>query len=117
MSTQRIVQLLVAFASITVISLVSQRSSVLTSIVAVMPINTTAALWFIYTGSGGDSAVAADFARLAFFALIPVMLFTITCSLCFRRGWSLKAVLATGYGVWFTATVCYRAIERWVSRR
>jgi hypothetical protein len=117
MSTQRIVQLLVAFASLTVISLVSERSNVLAAIVAVMPINITVALWFIFTGSGGDTAVAADFARLASFGLIPVMLFTVTCWVCFRRGWSLKAVLVTGYAIWFTATVCYRAIDQWVSRR
>jgi hypothetical protein len=117
MSTQRIVQLLVSFASITVISLVSQRSNVLAAIVAVMPMNITVALWFIFTGSGGDAAVAADFARLAFFGLIPVMLFTITCWICFRRGWSLRAVLLVGYAVWLTATLSYRAIEQWVSKR
>ncbi len=117
MSTQRIAQLLVSFAGITVISLVSQRSNVLASIVAVMPMNITVALWFIFTGSGGDTAVAADFARLAFFNLIPVMLFTMTCWICFRRGWSLRAVLVVSYPVWLAATMGYRAVEHWVSRR
>lgn len=117
MSTQRIVQLLISFASITVISLVSERSNVLAAIVAVMPINITVALWFIFTGSGGDAAVAADFARLAFLGLFPVMLFTITSWLCFRRGQSLRAVLVIAYAVWFAATVFYRVAERWVSSR
>ena len=47
MNTQRIYQLLVSFGILTAIAFVSERSHVLASVISVMPLNVTFALWFI----------------------------------------------------------------------
>jgi len=115
MGTQRVYQLLAAFAVITIIAFVSERSHVLASIVTVIPIRMTFAIWVIFTSSGGNAAIGADYARMTLFGLIPLALFMLTCWLGFRQGWLLKRVMVVSYAVWFTATVFYRLVERWAS--
>jgi uncharacterized membrane protein (GlpM family) len=114
MSTQRIYQLLASFVILAVIAFVSERSHVLASVVSVMPLNVTIALWFISTSTGGDAAIAADFSRMVTFGLIPTMLFTTACWFGFRQGWSLGRVLTVGYAVWLAAMGIYRGIEWWL---
>ena len=114
MSTQRIYQLLVAFALITIIAFVSERSRVLASVVSVLPLNITIALWFVFTSARGEPALTADFARMVLLGLIPTALFVVACWFALRQGWSLWQVLALGYGVWLVTTALYRAIEAWL---
>lgn len=111
MSTQRIYQLLISLAIITAIAIASDRSRVLTSILAVLPLSMTLAMWFIYTGASGDTKVTADFARMLLFGLIPTALFVVACWFGFRQGWSLWLVLAVGYSVWLLAMGLYRLID------
>jgi len=111
MSTQRIYQLLISFVILAVIAFISERSHVLASVVSVMPLNITFALWFVYTSAGGDAALSADFSRMVIFGLTPTMLFAVACWFGFRQGWSLGRVLAVGYAVWLAAMGLYRLIE------
>ena len=113
MSAQRFYQLLVAFVTIAAIALASERSHVLASFVSVIPVNITMAIWFLFSSTGGDTAVVADYARMALLGLLPVLLFTLTCWLCLRQGWQLRRVFVSGYAVWITATILYRAVELW----
>jgi len=113
MSAHRLYQLLVAFGTIGAIALASERSHVLASFVSVIPVNITVAIWFLFGRTGGDTAVVADYTRMALLGLFPVLLFTLTCWLCLRQGWQLKRVLVAGYAVWITATIVYRATEWW----
>ena len=111
MNTQRIYQLLISFAIITAIALVSDRSRVGASILSVMPLSMTLGMWFIYTGTSGGAGVTADFTRMVLFGLIPTALFAVACWFGFRQGWSLMVVLAVGYGVWLVAMGLYRLID------
>jgi hypothetical protein len=113
MSTQRIYQLLVAFCLITIIALVSEKSRVLASILSVLPLNITIALWFVFTSTNGDPALNAGFARMVALGLIPTALFVVACWLGFRQGWPLWRVLAVGYGVWLVAMALYRVLDSW----
>jgi len=117
MSTQRFYQLLIAFGSITLIALASERSHVLASFVTVIPVNIMLGIWFLYTSTGGDTAIIAGYTRMVLCGLFPVMLFTSSCWLGFRQGWSLRRVLVVSCAVWLAATVVYRGIEWWVSTR
>ena len=103
MNTQRIYQLLVSFGILTAIAFVSERSHVLASVVSVMPLNITFALWFVSGNTGGEAALSADFSRMVAFGLIPTALFATACWFGFRQGWSLGRVLAIGYAVWLAA--------------
>ena len=111
MTTQRIYQLLISFAIITSIALVSDRSRVLASVLSVMPLSMTLGMWFVYAGADGGAAVTADFVRMVLFGLIPTALFTVVCWFGFRQGWSLGVVLVVGYSVWLLAMGFYRLID------
>jgi hypothetical protein len=111
MTTQRICQLLISFAIITAIALVSDRSRIGASVLSVMPLSMTLGIWFIYTGSSGGASATADFTRMVLFGLIPTALFTLTCWFGFRQGWPLWAVLLVGYSVWLAAMGVYRLID------
>ena len=114
MSTQCIYQLLVSFGILTAIAVISERSHVLASVVSVMPLNITFALWFVSTSTGGNAALSADFSRMVTFGLIPTALFTVACWFGFRQGWPLGRVLVVGYAVWLAAMGLYRLIEWWL---
>jgi uncharacterized membrane protein (GlpM family) len=114
MSTQRIVQLLISFVLITAIAVVSERSHVLASIVSAMPVKLALALWFIFSDSGGDRLLSADFCRISILALIPTMLFLGACWFALKRGWTLPQVIGLGYVVWLLAVGVYRGIEWWI---
>lgn len=111
MNTQRIYQLLISFAIITAIALVSDRSRVMASVLSVMPLSMTLGMWFVHTGTNGGSEVTADFVRMVLFGLIPTAIFTVVCWFGFRQGWSLWVVLVAGYSIWLLAMGCYRLID------
>jgi hypothetical protein len=112
MSTQRIVQLLFAILVITAIAVVSDRSRVLASILSVMPMNITIALWFVYGDTSGDPEQMAGFARMVLLGLIPTASFVALCWFGLGRGWPLWRVLVIGYAVWVMFIVLYRILDR-----
>lgn len=114
MGTQRIYELLVSFSILTAIAFISERSHVLASVVSVMPLNITFALWFISTRTDSSAALLADYSRMATFGLIPTMLFTVACWFGFRQGWPFGRVVVVGYAVWLAAMGLYRVIEWWL---
>ena len=116
MSTQRIYQLLIALCLVTAIAIFSERSRVLASILTVVPVNITIALWFIYTSSQGDIAPSADFIRMVLLGLIPTVLFTLACWFGLNRGWTLIRVMAVAYAVWLVSMALYRIIDSQVNR-
>lgn len=117
MSTQRIIQLFISFGILTLIAFLSEKSRVIASTVAVMPLNITIALWFIANSPGNDAALTADFTRMMLIGLVPTIFFIVTCWFGFRQGWSLGRVLVLGYGVWLVGTLIYRGTEWWLKAR
>ena len=114
MSTQRIYQLLISCGVLTALAFISERSHVLASVVSVMPMNITFALWFISTRSDSSAALSADFGRMVTFGLFPTMLFTLVCWFGFRQGWPFGRVVVFGYAIWLVAMGIYRGIEWWL---
>lgn len=117
MSTQRIIQLLVSFILITVVAVLSERSRVLTSIAAVMPLKVALALWFVFADTGGDRVLSADFCRMALLALIPTAMFLVACWFALHRGWPVGWTIALGYAVWLVSLGLYRGTEWWIRAR
>ena len=113
MSTQRIVQLLISFAILTGVALISEKSRSLAGILAVLPINVTLALWLVASNNPDDSKLAADFSRMMLLGLLPGIVFLGVCWAAFRRGWSLPLAIGTGYVVWALAMGAYKGIEWW----
>jgi hypothetical protein len=111
MSTQRIYQLLIALCLVTAIAFFSERSRVLASVLTVVPVNITIALWFIYTGSQGDPIISADFLRMVLLGLLPTALFILACWVGINQGWPLVRVMAVAYAVWLVSMALYRIID------
>jgi hypothetical protein len=99
------------FWGYTAIAFVSDKSRVLASVLSVVPLNVTLALWFTYTNTDGNAVLSADFSRMVLFGLIPALFFVAACWFGFRHGSPLGRVLAVGYAVWLAAMGLYRAIE------
>jgi hypothetical protein len=116
-SSQRLIQLLLSFVVLTAVALLSERSHVLSAIAAVMPLKVTIALWFIFSDTGGDLALSADFCRTALIALVPTAVFLLACVFGFSRSWPLGRVLAVSYVVWLLSVAVYRGLEWWLQRR
>jgi uncharacterized membrane protein (GlpM family) len=114
MSTQRIYQLLLSFALITMIALLSERSRVLAAIVSPMPVKVALALWFVFTDTGGNRVLSADFCRVALFSLIPTAVFLLACWFGLRRGWPMGWTVVLGYAMWLASVGVYRGIEWWL---
>ena len=114
MTTQRIYQLLVSFAILTVMAFISERSHILAAVLSVMPLNITFGLWFTSARTDSSAALLADYSRMATFGLIPTMMFTAACWFGFRQGWPFGRVVAFGYAVWLAAMGLYRGIEWWL---
>jgi hypothetical protein len=110
-------QLLISFLLITAIALLSERSRFMASIASAMPAKLALALWFVFSDTGGDRALTADFCRTTLFALIPTAMFLVGCWFALRQGWSLGWVIAFGYGVWLASVGVYWAIESWLPAR
>jgi len=120
-STQRIIQLAISFAVLTVVALLSERSRALAAIAAVMPLKVTIAKrlwspWFVFSDTGGDGALSADFCRVALLALIPTAMFLLACWLGLGKGWPLGRAMGVAYAVWLASLGVYRGIEWWLRR-
>lgn len=116
MSGQRIVQLVVSFAVITVVALLSERSRFATSIASAMPVTLALALWFVFTNTGGDQRLAADFAGNALLALIPTAVFLVACRYALGKEWSIGWTMAFGYGIWAVAVAVYWVVRSRLAR-
>ncbi|MFZ5916814.1 MAG: hypothetical protein ACOYZ7_07775 [Chloroflexota bacterium] len=114
MNPQRILQLLISFGILSFIAFVSEKSRVLASVVAVMPLNITIALWFVSTQNSSDPSLPIDLARMMLIGLIPTALFLVATWFGFRQGWSPGRALIVGYGVWLITMGIYRGIEWWL---
>ncbi len=91
------------FASILIILAVAvlrDRSKLLATLFATMPINMPLALWVLASGSDATSATLAEYARLFFISLIPGLIWLGVVYVALRGGWTLPGALLAGYAVW-----------------
>jgi uncharacterized membrane protein (GlpM family) len=116
MSTQRVIQLLLSFVVLAIVALLSERSRALAAIAAVMPLKVTIALFFVFTDTGGDRVLSADFCRVALLALIPTAMYLLACWLGLSKSWPLGWVVAVAYASWLLSLGVYRGIEWWLRR-
>lgn len=109
-----IARMLVAYAIITVVVLVSDRSRTAAGILSTAPINVPIILWLLWSGARGDTAALAEVSRSMLIGVLATVLFIAVCWLGFSRRWSLPATLLAGYAVW-AVTAAAPVIARWFS--
>jgi hypothetical protein len=112
-SLTRVYQLLLSMAVLTVIAFVGDRHRDLAGLLAAMPLQIPLAIWIMYSNTGGNLEQTAEFARAAFYGIIPTVIFCLAAWLALSRGLQLSRVYVVAYATWMVSLfVSYRLIPR-----
>jgi hypothetical protein len=110
-------RILVGYALITAVAVISDRSRALAGIVATAPINIPIILWIIWGKSEGDYTNIQDVTRSMLTGIVSTACFIALCWFGFNRRWSFVTTLTVGYLVWavvvFGPPLLRRLAERW----
>jgi hypothetical protein len=93
-------RILVGYALITAVAVISDRSRTLAGIVATAPINIPIILWIVWGKSDGDYTNIQDVTRSMLTGIVSTACFIALCWFGFNRRWSFVATLTVGYLVW-----------------
>jgi hypothetical protein len=109
-------RILVGYALITAVALISDRSRALAGIAATMPINITIILWIIWGKSEGEYSNLQEVTRSMLTGIFSTVCFIALCWFGFNRRWSFVMTLTVGYLVWasivFGPAIVRRLVER-----
>jgi hypothetical protein len=98
---------------LTVTAIIGEHYRDVAGLLAAMPLNIPLAIWIVYSNTGGSAEKTTEFARAAFFGIIPTSIFCLAVWLALSRGVNLLRVYLLAYGIWFTsAFVFYRLLLR-----
>ncbi|MCS7061257.1 MAG: hypothetical protein RMN25_08815 [Anaerolineae bacterium] len=100
MNWQRTFPVVASILIILAVAVLRDRSKLLATLFATMPINMPLALWVLASGSEATGLQLAEYARGFFIALIPGLIWLGVVYLTLRLGWSLIGAVAAGYAVW-----------------
>ncbi|MBC7263418.1 MAG: hypothetical protein H5T64_03560 [Chloroflexi bacterium] len=104
MDTNRVYQILISMVVITTVSLIGDRWRVLGGIIASMPLTIPLTLWIVFSNTGGDYVLSAEFARAATIGLVATFAFAVTSWWALRQGWPIARVILVGYTAWGLVT-------------
>jgi len=100
MNLQKSLPVITSILIILAVAALRDRSKLLATIFATMPINMPLALW-VLSGSGPDDpALMAGYARAFLISLMPSVIWLVVVYLGLRGGWSLPGAILSGYAVW-----------------
>jgi hypothetical protein len=112
-STSKLAQLGLSFLVLTLITIVGERNRGVAGFLAAMPVQIPLAIWLIFASTGGNIEKTTEFARAAFFGIIPTGIFCLTAWAALNRGLNLPKVYVLAYGIWIVgAFVSYRLLPR-----
>jgi len=103
---------IIAFAIIVVASLVGRKQPTLAGLIAVMPSTGLIVLLWLYLDDPGNFPLMAEYAKGAFWGIIPTMLFFLIAFLCFRKNLALPVVLLVSFLVWIFAAFVHQQLLR-----
>ena len=104
MSTTKLCQLGMAMVILVIVAFIGERYRNIAGLLTSMPLQIPLAMWIVYTSTGGQSEQTAQFARAAFYGIVPTAMFCLTCWLVLAKGWPFPRVVMTAYGVWLVST-------------
>lgn len=87
---------------------VGKKSPSLAGLLATMPLAGLLTMVWLYTDTAGNPRLMEGYARGALWGTVPACLFYIVAFLCFRKGLSLPATLAAGFGVWLIGAAAHQ---------
>jgi hypothetical protein len=100
MNIQKALPVVTSVVIILAVAFLRDRSKVLATIFATMPINMPLALWVMASSGPEDSAVLANYVRSFIIGLVPAFIWLGVVYVCLRLGWNLLGAIGAGYLVW-----------------
>lgn len=113
MSTTKLYQLGLAMVILFVVAFIGERYRNVAGIVTSMPLQIPLAMWIVYTSTGGNTEQTAEFARAAFYGIIPTAVFCAVCWFVLAKSWPFPRVVLMAYGIWFVSVlISYQLIPK-----
>jgi len=103
-------KLVIAFIIIIVASLIGRKQPTLAGLIAVMPSTGLIVLLWLYLDNPGNYPIMAEYAKGAFWGVIPTMLFFLAALFCFRKNLALPPVLLISFVVWIAVAFVHQRI-------
>ncbi|HEY3341184.1 MAG TPA: hypothetical protein VGK81_04160 [Anaerolineae bacterium] len=100
MNAQKALPVVTSIVIILVVAFLRDRSKVLATIFATMPINMPLALWVMISDGPEDSTLLATYVRSFMIGLVPAFIWLGVVYFCLRLGWTLLGSIGAGYLVW-----------------
>lgn len=113
MSTAKLYQLGLSILVLTLITVVGERHRGVAGFLAAMPVQIPLAIWLIYANTSGSIEKTTEFARAAFFGIIPTVIFCLAAWAALNKGLNLPRVYVLAYAIWLvSALVSFRLLPR-----
>jgi hypothetical protein len=100
MNLQKYLPVVASILIIIAVAILRERSKVVATIFATMPVNMPLALWVLVNGGNDDSNVIAEYVRNFIIGLVPAFVWLFVVYGALKLGWSLLASIVSGYAVW-----------------
>jgi uncharacterized membrane protein (GlpM family) len=104
------IKILIALAVIIFAAQICKRQPTLAGLIAVMPLTGLVVLVWLYMDNPGNYSMMAEYAKGAFWGIIPTMLFFLVAFLCFRKALALPVVLLASFVVWVFAAFVHQQL-------
>jgi Na+/melibiose symporter-like transporter len=112
-SLAKVYQLLISMAVLTVMAIIGERHRDMAGLLAAMPLQIPLAIWIVYSNTGGSVEQTTEFARAAFFGIIPTSIFCLAVWLALGKGIRPPQVYLLAYAIWIVSVFCsYKLIPR-----
>ena len=105
LSLTKVYQLGLSMVVLTVVAFIGERHRGLAGLLAAMPLQIPLAIWIVYSSTNGNPGQTTEFARAAFFGIIPTAIFCLVCWLALSHKLALPWVYVVAYGVWLVAVL------------
>jgi hypothetical protein len=112
LNTQKILQILLASATIALIAWIGERYRGAAGILATMPLTIPITLVIVFQNTGGDQIKMAEFAQAAVIGIVGTACFLLMVWWAITRHYPLPTVLVMGYAAWATVLLIERALMR-----
>lgn len=103
-----LIKALISVGIILVATAVARRLPSTAGLIGVMPLTGALILTWVYLENRGDSEIMQEFARGAFWGMVPTILFFLAAFICFKKQLSLPMVLAVSFGIWLAGAFVHQ---------
>lgn len=110
---QLLIKIIISVVVIIAATGIARRFPSIAGLVGVMPLTGALVLAWVYVENRGDPQVMSRFLQGALWGILPSIVFFLAAYFGVRRGFSLPAVLGSGFGAWLSAA----CLHQWILSR